>query len=1367
MSFIQKTTAFLLLLLSPCLAAQEYLFDVQSLTTEDGLANLMTTAIYRDDRGFIWVGTSYGLNRYDGYQFKLFTAQNNGLHTNQNLVQIREDDQGRLWLFYREGFYLRPVPEVIQALDIFDPKTGRAVPFNSTFSEDPPFEASQIYLPQINDPRNRLWIHTDKGELYLHQADEFKKVFHREGTFFEHMAIDDQENIWLAWKNTLLLIDLSGQVLEETPLPGMAYGLWAAPDGMIYLATKQSEGQQLDFWRKARDQPLAPFHLTRDGQAIFPQTDRPFLHLDQHGYWLVKVEEQLQLFDTEGDWLYNYSTQFQKGFSPDILSYQQDDSGLWLTSSTGILRVSVGPNPFRLIHKKENRLSDCRGITEDEGGNIYFLNSDILHWNVNTKICRKVAVDSVKGAAYVILYRDSTLWAGTYGVSPMGFEVDLRTNGKIDYQPLSKEQFLVYSVAPTDLPDRFLVGLNHGIAYLDLSRHQLLPYTGYRNREESRLLEQSQVNYIHRNTAGFWLATDHGVFLLDERESSIRHFHKSNRALPFDNVRHIYEDEAGVFWLSTRGGGIIRWLPTVPGQDATETDPPHAPADAYLQLTTEDGLADNFTYAIYEDDFNKLWIPSDQGLMQMDKTSFRIRTFTTDDGLPHNEFNHNAHYQDQNGALYFGGLGGLITFHPRNMTDGFSNAVPLQFIHYHVLEEHADKVTDRTRLLAAANTIEIAPQDKFIELHFTLLDYDTPTQHRYAYQIEGYSDRWNYIDENFIRITHLPYGDYTLRIRGQNLGRGWSEQELSLGVRVLKPFYLQFWFIALLGLVVAGSVLFVFQWRIRELKSNQNQLELEVQKRTRQIEADKETIAAQAIALQELNRAKSHFFSNITHEFRTPLTLIIGPAEQLLKEKLPPASLRRLSGIAKNARQLLTLINQLLDLSKLESGKMKSEIDYGDIVDYTRGLVRLFQPWAEQKEQRLAFVSATERWETHFDRSKWDKIIFNLTTNAIKYTPKGGAVQLSLSKAPGADRECIKLIVKDTGSGIEENQRSRIFDRFYQIDTASTRAGEGTGIGLALVKELVEIQGGEIEVVSTGDQGASFEVKLPVSKAVKITATSGPSSEWEPTIATFLTDPQSVSTSLHRDHQSGEKLELLIVEDNREMREFIRDCVDEEQYRVTEAVDGQEGLEIALELIPDLIISDVMMPRKDGFALTRAIRDNVSTSHIPLILLTAKTSLESRLQGLRRGADAYLTKPFSPEELSLRVEKFIELRRLLQHRYQAGRPSVRDDRYRQEDEFITQLRDYVLQHLDETDLNGDRIGKHFGMSRVHLYRKLKALTDQPISEFVKNIRLEKALELVRKGELNVSEIAWQTGFSSLSYFSISFKKAFGKNPSEM
>ncbi|MEZ4966503.1 MAG: ATP-binding protein [Saprospiraceae bacterium] len=1355
---------FSLLILCSGLSAQQYLFDARMLRPEDGLANLMTTSLYKDKKGFIWTGTGYGLNRYDGYGFRLFTRENNHLQYNADIQWIREDAGGKLWLFYRNGVYIVPEPSRLNGIDIFDPKTRQAVPFEQYAAGKAPFSLSDICLTRIIDPKNRLWIHTNKGELFLSTNEGFKKVFQRKGVFFQYITIDREEHRWMGWQDSLMLVAPSGDILEKLSLPGHIHGIWSGDDQNVWLATQEEGSRQIRLWHKPKDGAILPFYLVRDGKPLSLEKQRlpPFVYRNRKGFWFCVIRDELHVFDERGNWLHNFSATLNKNMGDNFHDYIEDGARLWLASSTGIATLSARENPFRLIFQKDKIFSDSRSITEDDKGNLYFLNSSVFQWNRQTNAIRAL---SRPVGAYAFLYLDSTVWVSTYGVRPMGYEIDLRTRKEISYEPLREDKFFVNHMVKTGTPGKYLAGMDNGLAYLDLKAKKLLHFDGYPpGNETAALVERSPVNYIHQNNAGVWLATKNGIFLLNEKEGVLRHYHKENGALPFNHIRHIYEDKDGGFWLATKGGGVIRW----------QVPFPEGRKSSYRQFTTDDGLADNFTYAVYEDDYGKLWIPSDKGLMQMDKTTFRIRTFTTADGLPHNEFNAASHYKGKDGTLYFGGLGGLIAFHPRVFAEEDAFSAPMAFIRYFVQEEDADKMTDKTQWLRDNNAVRIEPGDKFFELHFALLDFEQNNRHRYAYQIEGYSDNWNYIDENYIRITHLPYGDFRLRIRGQNSSRGWSAQELSLDIRVVRPFYLRWWFIALLALLTGGAILAAVQWRITALKKGKERLEAEVRNRTRQleeqyrqIEADRQIITAQAEALHELDKAKTRFFSNITHEFRTPLTLITGPLEQVASEQsLPTIFRRRLTGVLKNAHRLLALINQLLDLSKIEGGHMKTEATRGDVVAYTKDLVGRFQPLAQEKGQHLYFFSPLDCWETIFDRDKWDKILYNLLSNAVKFTPAGQTIQASLQKTQKNGKEYIRLDVKDSGIGIEKEYLPQIFNRFYQVDGDSTRTRGGTGIGLALVKELVELQDGEIRVSSEVNKGTSFEIYLPTlehAQAHELSTERQPA----PFVPPAIYDEKPGNAAPVSDAPENLKLELLLIEDNAEIREYIRYCIDPARYNITEAADGEEGIQKAQALIPDLIISDVMMPKKDGFEVAQAIRSHIGTSHIPLILLTARASLESRLEGIQRGADAYLTKPFSPQELALRIQKLIEIRHLLQQRYTGGIQDAGDDLFQQEDEFVTGLRAYIFEHLDESDLDGDRIGRHFGLSRVSLYRKLNALTGQSISDFVRATRLSKALQLIREGHLNLSEIAYQTGFSSISAFSRAFKQAYGKSPSEM
>lgn len=1319
----------------PLTSAQKYLFDVKKINNEQGLSSLMTSTVCRDQQGFLWISTNYGLNRYDGYNVRQYTAEKHGLFSNDFIRKIQEDDTGKLWLFH---FYWGGDKNVA-AIDIFDPIQEKVISFDEYFKGKAPFLGSSYILTNINDPKKRLWLANNQGQLFVYEKGQFKKIFEHKGLLLKHIYVDQDDRIWLSFKNQIIHINWQGVIQKRLTVKDRIQHISVVND-TIWMATYKvtPDYSEAQLWLASiNDTSFSPLVLHKEGKPCIA-TNRAYR--TQQGFWYVVIDAQLQVFNSQGKWLFNFHTLLDQEDFSSFTDYLEIDNYMWFSTPVGVLRTHISPNPFQLIQAKEV-LSDCRHITEDEKGNIYFLNTFLYQWSPQQQVLKQL---SETRSHIGLIYTDSTIFSGFYSQHTVGYQLNLKTQEETIINSDWHDQLL--TLIKTKKKNLYLAGQGKGLAYLDLSTKEYYPFEQYNDFE---LLKNANVYHFHSNHQGIWAATNIGLFLVNEQQGVLKHFNKNTGNLPFEDIRHIHEDTAGMFWMATKGGGILQWDPTsYKGQ----------------QFTTKDGLSNNYTYAIYEDDFGYLWIPSDQGLMCMHKQNHQVRTYLTNNGLPHNEFNQGSHYQAQDGTLYFGGLGGVIAFHPKQLIQRIQKHSPIAFTKLHLLESNKENITDKTSILQSSKVININPQDKFIEIHFTLLDFEDADKHQYKYQVQGYSNHWYTIKENYIRITHLPYGSYQLKIRGKNHQTTWSNQVLTLNINVLKPFYLQWWF--LLGIfVLALALVGIFaRWREQKIRKTNLQLEKEVQERTK-------TIQQQAQKLKELDKAKTRFFSNITHEFRTPLTLIIGPLEQLITASPSSKTTQKLNPILKNAQHLLRLINQLLDISKIEGGKMAIELSRGNLVGYTKELVQRFQPLAEKKQQQLHFISNKEVWETNFDRNKWDKIIYNLLSNAIKFTPSEKTIQLSLTSLQREGKPFIRLDVKDTGFGIEENKLKQIFNRFYQIDNSSTRQQDGTGIGLALVKELIELQGGNISVMSELHKGTSFEILLPVLDnsplPVLPLVTDLKNVPNIPTIDPTTSTTQEITTV----SDQTDKLELLIIEDNVEMRAYICSCIDPNLYNITEASNGEEGIEKALAQVPDLIISDVMMPQKDGFEVVQTIREHISTSHIPFILLTAKASLESRLKGLQKGADAYLTKPFSPQELNIRIQKLIEYRRILQERYQTNAPipihTSKEQKEEEEDPFIVELRAYILQHLDESNLSGDRIGKHFSISRVHLHRKLKALTNQPITDFVRSIRLQKALEFVQEGKLNVSEIAYQTGFSSISHFSRSFKKAYGKSPSKM
>ena len=634
--------------------------------------------------------------------------------------------------------------------------------------------------------------------------------------------------------------------------------------------------------------------------------------------------------------------------------------------------------------------------------------------------------------------------------------------------------------------------------------------------------------------------------------------------------------------------------------------------------------------------------------------------------------------------------------------------------------------------------VELTNEDNFVRIGFTFLNYSQPDSNQYEYRLEGHDWSWKSTDQqlNYATYTNLSPGEYIFKVRGKH-PRGYFSVERSLRIRVIPDWY-QTLGARLVFLLLGGMLLWGIYGLLKKRWQQQAQVELKL---------------AEAARLKELDEVKNRFFTNITHEFRTPLTVILGMAEQL---KLHPKINweQRLSTIEKNGGQLLDLINQLLDLSKLQEGSLQPEYVQGDLVTYLRYLTESYQSFAFSQQKNLAFFSTEEEVLMDYDPQKMQRILGNLLSNAIKFTPEYGNIKVAIKKE---DSQLV-INVSDTGQGIPEKDLPYIFDRFYQVDSSTTRKGEGTGIGLALVRDMVELLGGTIRVESEIGKGSTFEVCLPISNNAIL--------EMEHRKSIPFISPSTIVTDdpiPPVDRRGRDRLLVLLIEDNPDVTDYLQACLGSDHHYLT-ARNGRLGVELATEHVPDIVISDVMMPEMDGFEVCETLKTDPRTSHIPFIMLTAKATVEDRIAGLSRGADAYLAKPFHQEELQVRIEQLVAQRRAMQEHFSRNGELPSDKSDSSEVTFLQQLHTTIHEHLDEEDFDVPRLCRAMGMSRTQLHRKIKALTDQSTTEYVRNTRLQEARRLLETTDLSVSEVAYQTGFKHPNNFSTVYKKRFGYSP---
>ncbi|MCB0686787.1 MAG: response regulator [Saprospiraceae bacterium] len=648
----------------------------------------------------------------------------------------------------------------------------------------------------------------------------------------------------------------------------------------------------------------------------------------------------------------------------------------------------------------------------------------------------------------------------------------------------------------------------------------------------------------------------------------------------------------------------------------------------------------------------------------------------------------------------------------------------------------------------AGETMLLNYDQNNIAINYLGVHLNDATSVRYQYILEGLHHQWKDAgSDRVVRFIDLKPGTYIFRAKAANADGVWSEPQ-SFSFQIVPPWWGTFY--AKFGYGVIFLSLIFLAYRIQLKRQSEN---------------------AENKRLKELDAVKTRLYANITHEFRTPLSVIQGMAGQIEGNEKAKESIQR------NTLSLLRLINQLLDLSKLEAGNLPLDMIKGDVIHYLGYLMQSFESFAESKNIRLHYLPQMQNLQMDYDPDKLMKIIANLVSNAIKFTEAGGDVYVTVihfdplenksgwrKTLPSPSQETLILQIKDTGIGIPEEELERIFDRFYQVDKTISRHGDGTGIGLAFAYELVRLLAGKIFATSQPGACSTFTVYLPITRE----SVQGSRDVSEQLAASFLAQDAQRETivsskSIHRSDQ----YELLIVEDNDDVKEYLETYLGA-RYQLLFANNGKTGLELALDKVPDLVISDVMMPEMDGFQLCATIKENIRTSHIPVILVTAKSDIDSRIVGLKQGADAYLAKPFHEAELIVRIEQLISIRRRMQDRYQHGLSSISlhntDQKYQKEDDFILKIQTTVLDHLDDEEFDSDKLCRYLGMSGSQLYRKLKALTGKSTAIYIRSIRLAQAFELLRQTEMTVSEIAYEVGFKNTAYFSRCFSEEYGKSP---
>ncbi|MEL7121270.1 MAG: ATP-binding protein [Bacteroidota bacterium] len=872
--------------------------------------------------------------------------------------------------------------------------------------------------------------------------------------------------------------------------------------------------------------------------------------------------------------------------------------------------------------------------------------------------------------------------------------------------------------------------------------HEIKPFI-YR---EASFSVDSYINDIHVvSDHEIWVAARNGLWYLDIKKGEVAHFN-TDKGLVENNIMCVHPGEDGKLWLGTQNGGVLIFDP------ATQES---------KQISEVNGLSQNTVTGILADEALNRWIATFNGITVANSDGDVLFDLSVENGLIHNEFNTSSYYQMPDGRMLFGGVEGLNLIDPVEVKKAFNDNLPLRLFLTNIF--FFDNKTAQERELKGLlgnEVLKIPAANRYLKLNFAMSKYVALNNHTYSYRLipdnnsEGLTSdiEWSSLGPvSELILNNLPVGNFIVQVRAFDQNGRQSDNVLEVPIKVKQFFYRQWWFYVLCAVpFVLGALLWM-----RRILTERKRLQKEVARRTQQIQKDKELIEQQAEELRSIDKLKNRFFANISHEFRTPLTIILGMADQLIKNPQKAKEGGKL--IQKNGANLLDLINQMLELQKLESDKLTVNMQLGDIMPLLKNIFDQFHAYAVSKQQKMKLISEIEKMEMDHDPEKILRILSNLLSNAIKYTPEQGEITFSiLTNQTGQ----FIFSVKDTGLGIPEEQIHLIFDRFFQT-SYSQHIGGGTGIGLSLTYELVKLLNGRIEVESEVGKGSTFTVYLPITKKALPAQTLDPGSIQKTILGFGETSPSQETVA--------EDLPVaLIVEDNADIRQYLLMCLNG-HYQVIQAENGKEGIDLALEHIPDIIISDVMMPERDGFEVCETVKEDIRTSHIPIILLTAKSDVASRIYGLRHGADDYLGKPFHEEELLVRMENLLALRKKLHERYLHvfDQPIIisKEKVPNREDEFILQFKEIIDDHLSDPKFEVEELCNKMHMSRSHLGKKIKALTGRSLNIYIRSLRLQKAKQLIITTNMPIKEVGYEVGFFNSTYFSRIYSEEFGETPS--
>lgn len=1324
------------------LSATSYSQSSKLFSADMELSNSLVNQVYQDRNGIIWIATEDGLNRYDGSKFSIYKHEEKNLNSLQHnyIRQFLEDSRGNFYIGYFSGaqHYDRStdtftkIPLILQNGDEFNAyiasmlerKNGQILIgtsghgiFELVHTKDSLY-AKQIMIDEpsvaietmMEDKDENLWVSTDDKGLYRINKNNEIKIFFNIETSSQLI--------------TSICQDQTGTIYAGSLSTGL-YKLDPATD--TFVPIPYTNHMQL---------PIKALYVNRNNEIL--------IGTDGNGMKIYKPGEA-QI----GDESFNVMTfDFSKSKVHSIL--EDENRNIWLgIFQKGVLLLPARSGAFEYIGYKsvENNLigSNCiMSLCKDRDGTMWVGTDSDGVYGITPDGKRSVhfAYTGLPGSVpstIMCIFEDSdrNLWLGSYlhGLA----KLDRRT-GKCQYISglINENQFPVqriYSITEDNYKNLWIGTHGGGLFQLDIKTNKVKLYDTDGNYKINRWI----ISLLKARSGRLYVGTHDGLYSIDLKTQENKSNYQ-NHLLSRHVIQTLYEDSKGMLWIGTSEG-------------LTSYD---QRTSIIVTYTMNDGLPSNVICAIQEDKRGHLWISTNRGISHFNPQERQFTNYYANDGLQSSEFSKNASYA-ADGLLYFAGLNGITCFRPEEITIP-EKVLQVRLTDFYIHDQPVKKgmksgfydIID-TPVMEATN-FHLAHNDNSFTIEFATTEFSNPERIVYSYSMN--SDDWIRLrpGTNRVSFNNLTPGKYKFKVMAQDFNFQSDVKEID--ILISPAWYLSFWAKCAYWLI-AILVVYLIALQIRQrYKARQEALE--------------------HLHIQEINEAKLQFFINVSHEIRTPMSLVMSPLKKLMVTDKDSERQKAYTTMNRNIDRILNLINQLMDIRKIDKGQMALRFQEVDVVRLLKDIHSIFEERAKEKGIDFQFHHNTEQLNAWVDLRNFDKVIINVLSNAFKFTPENGEVAIYVQapeKQPGTDapENSFEVIITDSGIGIDESEIERIFDRFYQAKSLIDKSYEGTGVGLHLARSIMELHHGSIRAENKTDgKGSRFIIRLPLGNGhlkpeeIKYESVE-PVNEYKEHHVVSVADAETEEVKF----KSKSKRYVLVVDDDKDIREYV--CRElSSDYHTIECSNGKEALDTIFKKTPDLVISDVVMPEMDGITLCRKIKQNININHVPVILLTARSKEEDNLEGLDIGADAYIVKPFNIEVLKKTVQNIIKNREMLRNNF-SGNQQQKDKISKitmksPDDKLLERIMKVVNKNIANPELNVEMIATEVGISRVHLHRKLKELTNQSTRDLVRNIRLQQAASLLSSKKLTVSEVATATGFTNLTHFSTAFKEAYGMPP---